>query len=97
MVLWQVLQLNTAPGPALRAVGSGELEEAMCPSIFTDIPIRCLILFHRRLRHLQSQFQHVQRFLIKTALIDLLDHGGNILLPQRIDLNPAFFQPALQL
>ena len=69
----------------------------MRPAVIADVSVCRLVFLDGRLRHLQSQLQHIQGFLIQTVFIYLLDHGGHILLAEGIDSDAPFLQPAFEL
>ena len=97
VILREVLQLDAASGESSRAVGAVELEQSPRPAVLACVSLGGLVFLDAALGHLQSQLQHVQGFLVKTALVDLLDHGGHVLFAQGLDFDAPLLQPTLQL
>ncbi len=63
MVLGEVLQLNEPARPSARAAGTVELEHAVCPSVFADGVLHCLVFLHGRFGKLEAELQGFFQFI----------------------------------
>ena len=74
----------TGKTPALRPLSARKLKQSVRSAVLADVSLRRLILFHRRLCHLQPQLHHIQSITIGTVLVEVCDQRSDILFAEGI-------------
>ena len=72
VVLGEVLQLDVAARIPTCAACAVELEQSSRPSVHADTAFRRLVLLDGAFGHLESELQHIHRFLVHTVLVSLV-------------------------